>query len=219
MTRLNITAEGFAEERLVTDILRPHLLQFGIYTDVRKVITSRKLGVRGGITSYARFRDDVTRWIKEDPKAWHSTCIDLYGPMGDFPGNKASAGWQPYPRVHEMQRALAEDIGSYRFIPYIQLHEFEALLFSDPIKMEMWLGLYHPVPAGSFQRILDRVGNPELINEGLQTAPSKRILSIYPGYDKIDDGILLLHEIGLGKLRENCPNFNDWVTRLEGLKG
>ncbi len=49
MIRLNITAEGFSEERFVSDILRPYLLDFNIYTDVRKVLTNKKLRKRGGI--------------------------------------------------------------------------------------------------------------------------------------------------------------------------
>jgi hypothetical protein len=36
-----------------------------------------------------------------------------------------------------------------KFLPYIQLHEFEALLFSDPKKLEAWLSLDHPVPTPS----------------------------------------------------------------------
>ena len=61
MIRLNVTAEGFSEEKFVSEILRPYLLTFNVYADVRKVLTSRKLKKRGGIVSYAKFKNDVTQ--------------------------------------------------------------------------------------------------------------------------------------------------------------
>lgn len=219
MIRLNVTAEGFSEERFVSDILRPHLLQFNVYVHVRKVLTNRKLRKRGGIVGYGKFKNDVTQWIKEQPDAYHTTFIDLYGLATDFPGYTLTKGHNPYARVSAMEHALADEIDHHKFIPFIQLHEYEALLFANPEMMENWLSLYNTVPKGCFQAIVNQCGdNPELINEDPATAPSKRILSLCPIYDKVDDGILILREIGLEKLRKECQHFNDWITQLEGLK-
>ena len=33
--------------------------------------------------------------------------------------------------MQQLQQALADDIGDVRLMPYIQLHEFEAMLFCD----------------------------------------------------------------------------------------
>lgn len=218
MIRLNITAEGFSEEKFVSDLLRPHLLKFDIYTDVRKVLTNRRLRKRGGIVGYGKFKNDVCQWIKEQPKAYHSTFIDLYGLAGDFPSYSSTKSQKPYDRVKAIEQAIAADIGHDRFIPFIQLHEYEALLFADPTMMEDWLSLYNKVPLGCFQEIVRQCdGNPELINEAPSTAPSKRILSLCPIYDKIDDGILILKEIGLDNLRRQCNHFNEWITKLESL--
>lgn len=199
-------------------MIRPHLLQFNIDVSVRKVLTSRKLKKRGGIVSFGKFRNDVTQWIKEEPAAWHTTCIDLYGLKTDFPGFEITKHLQPYSRVESMEKQMGEEINFHQFIPYIQLHEFETLLFADPGQLETWLSLYNKVPVGKFQEIRDSVDNPELINEDPSTAPSKRILAVCNAYDKVDDGILILQEIGLPKLREECPHFNDWITKLEQLK-
>ena len=219
MIRLNVTAEGFSEEKFVSDIIRPHLLNFGIYTDVRKVLTNRRLKKRGGIVGYGKFKNDVTQWIKEQPTAYHTTFIDLYGLASDFPGYSSTQGQQPYSRVVAMEQALHADISYHKFIPFIQLHEYEALLFANPQITEHWLSLYNRVPVGSFQKIVnDCGGNPELINEHPTTAPSKRIISLCPIYDKVDDGILILKEIGLSNLRNECQHFNQWLTTLEGLK-
>jgi hypothetical protein len=220
LIRLNITAEGFSEERFVSDILRPHLLNYNIYTESRKALTNRKLRKRGGIVGYAKFKNDVAQWFRESPNAWHTTLIDLYGLSTDFPGCVTTRHLQPYSRVAEMERLLAEDMDFYRFIPYIQLHEFEALLYADTAQLEKWLSLYNKVPANCFMDIKNAVpdANPELINDNPETAPSKRILSLCDTYDKVDDGILILKEIGLATLRKECRHFNEWLTKLEGLK-
>jgi len=220
MIRLNITAEGFSEERFVSDILRPHLLNFNVYAEVRKVLTNRKLRKRGGIVGYGKFKNDVTQWFKECPDVYHTTLIDLYGLDTDFPGHKTTKHLQPYARVNEMEKLLKDDLGFGRFIPYIQLHEFEALMFSDTVELENWLSLYNNIPKNCFTKIRSSVpnNNPELINEGPQTAPSKRILSLCDSYDKVDDGILILKEIGLKKLRTECSHFNEWLLILENLK-
>jgi hypothetical protein len=220
MIQLNITAEGFSEERFVADIIRPHLLNFGIYTHVRKVLTNRKLRKRGGIVGYGKFKNDVTQWFKECPDAYHTTLIDLYGLSIDFPGHATTQHLQPYSRVAAMEQQLKDDLQFYKFIPFIQLHEFEAMLFSDPAKMQQWLSLYNSLPQNCFEKILHSApgANPELINENPETAPSKRILALCDdGYDKVDDGLLILKEIGLKNIRAACKHFDEWLITLEKL--
>lgn len=220
MIRLNITAEGFSEEKFVTDILRPHLLKFNVYAHVRKVLTSRKLKKRGGIVSYLKFKNDVTQWFKESPDVYHTSLIDLYGLAKDFPGYDSTKHLTPYKRVAEMEKLLEEDLDFHRFIPYIQLHEFESLLYSDTLEMEEWLSLYNKIPSDHFTMIKNSFpgSNPELINESRETAPSKRILAICDSYDKVNDGVLILKEIGLKKLRRECSHFDEWLTKLENLE-
>ena len=130
-----------------------------------------------------------------------------------------SLNWEPYKRVIAIENAIKKDIGFNKFIPYVQLHEYETLLFTRPDIMEEWLSVYNPgVPVGKFNEIVQSCGgNPELINEYPTTAPSKRIISLCPVYDKVDDGILILKEIGLDSMRAGCAHFNDWITVLENL--
>jgi hypothetical protein len=100
-------------------------------------------------------------------------------------------------------------------IPYIQMHEFEALLFSDPVKCSA--GLYEAQIAEPMQRIRDQFPSPEHINDGPETAPSKRILGLFHRYDKPLYGCLACHEIGIRTIRQECYHFDEWVTRLEKL--
>ncbi|GAB4009983.1 DUF4276 family protein [Spirosoma migulaei] len=216
MIRLNITAEGHAEEQFVNQILRPHLLPLGIYADVRRLRTSK--GHRGGYTSFGKAEFDIRQWLSEDPTAWHTTLIDLYGLDSHFPAFQETRLFRPYDRVSRLEQAFGERIAHHRFIPYLQLHEFEALLFADPVHTEDWLQLDHPeLPAGSLTTIRQAYQTPEEINDSPLTAPSKRILSLCAGYNKIADGILILKDVTLAVLRRECPHFNEWVTRLERL--
>ena len=59
--------------------------------------------------------------------------------------------------------------------------------------------------------------NPELIDDGPETAPSKRILEEIPEYDKVAAGVSVVGKIGLPVLRQKCAHFNGWLTKLEQL--
>jgi len=215
--RLNITTEGQTEERFINDILCPHLAQFNVFTSVRRLRTSKTH--RGGYTNFERAKFDIAQWLKEDATAWHTTLIDLYGLKDDFPGYKnAKHLLDAMQKVNAIEQAFSQEIAHHRFIPYIQLHEFEALLFSAPDIMEKWCSLDSYLPLNCFGAIRQQFATPELINDSPITAPSKRILSLHPGYNKVIDAKLIAEEIGLAKIREECPHFNNWLSKLEGLK-
>lgn len=57
---------------------------------------------------------------------------------------------------------------------------------------------------------------PELINNGLETAPSKRILHVIPDYDKVTAGVDSLRQVGIEKLMAKCSHFAEWVGKMEG---
>jgi hypothetical protein len=149
--------------------------------------------------------------------------FDFYALGLDFPNRRHAQGRTPGERATHVQEgmmtALLPDLGSNRlrsFVPYIQMHEFEALMFSDPLMLADTL--YHPDLAPDFQAILNSVGgDPEAINDAPDTAPSKRIATLIPGYDKILCGNLVADVIGLDKLRTSCSHFNAWLLRIEAV--
>ena len=184
MRRLHITAEGQTEETFVNRTIRPYLAQFVVFADVRRVLTSRKRGkeFRGGMTSYMKAKNDIERWLQEEKHntdVAFTTMFDYYALPSDFPGfAEAQRLRDPYQKVTTIEKAFAEEINDRRFIPYIQLHEFETLLFVDPQKFEIE---YFDKPEGiaTLCSIKEYYDNPELINQGKETAPSKRIISVY----------------------------------------
>jgi hypothetical protein len=224
MRRLHITAEGQTEETFVNRTIRPYLAQFVVFADVRRVLTSRKRGkeFRGGMTSYMKAKNDIERWLQEEKHntdVAFTTMFDYYALPSDFPGfAEAQRLRDPYQKVTTIEKAFAEEINDRRFIPYIQLHEFETLLFVDPEKFKIE---YFDKPEGikKLQKIAAEFENPELINQGKETAPSKRIIGVFSDYEgnKPAVGSMIANEIGVEALKKGCAHFNEWMSKLEQL--
>ncbi|MEW6236101.1 MAG: DUF4276 family protein [Candidatus Omnitrophota bacterium] len=223
MIRLHIIAEGQTEETFVNFVLVNYLGHFGVVADARCVETSRKRRriYRGGLLDYPRAKRDILRWMNDDQNddALFTTMFDLYALPPDFPGYKeAKKNFDPYRRVEQMEEAMGEDISSQRFIPYIQLHEFEALILADPRQFEAQF----PNRIKAIKEIGNQCASfssPELIDDGNNTAPSKRIIQLLPEYYgmKASAGPLIAQKIGLPLIREKCPHFHSWLTKIESL--
>ena len=221
MIRLNIVVEGQTEETFVRDVLGPHLLHSGVVCSARCAQTGRKRGrlFKGGVVSYAQFRRDLVLWMKEDqkPEAYFSTMVDLYRLPQDFPGySDASAGGDVHCRVASLEACFGDDIQHHlgHFVPHIQPHEFEALLFCRPALFTRRF----PGREEDVQRLVgisESFPSPEHIDD--EDPPSKRILAVLPDYDKVADGPVLAAAIGIEALREKCEHFANWVATLEDL--
>jgi hypothetical protein len=232
MARLCLTAEGKTEQQFATQVLVPHLAGFGVYlARPRLAATSRGKGQvqRGGLLSYEVVKNDIQRWLKQEhaDDVYFTTMFDLYGLPHGFPGfREATSIPDKYLRVQSLERALHEDIfgrlrSEYgRFIPYIQLHEFEAILFSNPKAFCCYYEACERQAKG-LMSVLEEFSNPELINDGNQTAPSKRIIEQFPDYEgyKPTAGPLIAENIGLKVIRTRCRHFDEWLTKLERLGG
>jgi len=224
--RLHVVAEGQTEETYAKTVLVPHLSHFEIYASVRAVETGRRRGktYRGGIRTYAKLRGDLMRWMKEDdnPDAFFTTMVDLYGLHAlsdEFPGwHESRATPDPYDKVSALEMAWRQDIDHPRFVPYLQLHEFEALLLASPRDLAAeFVGCDEPI-----ERLYDMASgfdSPERIDDGEESAPSKRIIAELPQYagKKASAGPIVAERIGLEALRAKCPHFAQWLCHLERL--
>ena len=226
MTRLYLIAEGQTEQTFADTLIKPHLAQRQVYMHKPVLVAhAKKKGRihRGGGRSYAPMKNDIDRFLKQDrdPDAYFTTMIDLYALYADFPGITEVEQIQPDPfeRVKFLEQKFAEDINDPRFIPYLQLHEYEAYLFSDPTCFE-YLGAESAQAVKTLQTIASQYRTPELINDGPQTAPSKRIIDFFPDYEKAKTtfGPQLAAKIGLSVIRGRCPHFNEWLSKLESLE-
>ena len=145
--------------------------------------------------------------------------FDLYGLPTDFPRYADAAEVSdPYARVEILEAAMSESIGDIRFIPYIQLHEFEALLFTDPQKLDTQ---FLDCQSALLQLVetARTLGPPELVDDGPTTAPSKRITAVIPEYAsrKASAGPIVAAKIGLPELQSQCRHFREWLERLTAV--
>ena len=223
-TMLNFIVEGQTEEAFVNRTLHPYLEQRSIIVTARSLLTSIRNGYeyRGGLTGYEQAKHDIADWMNEDRlgEQWFTTMFDLYKLPHDFPGyDDAALTSDPYQRVSILEAALSDDIADSRFIPYIQLHEFEALLLADPAKLDLYFYEYEDEIARLVE-MAEGFDSPELIDDGDVSAPSKRIIGEIREYEywKASAGPIVADEIGLDTLRIRCKHFGEWLAKLEDLE-
>ena len=229
MTRLLVHVEGQTEETFVNEVLAPHLYGSGWRSvSARLFGNARQRSRRGGVRAWSEVRWDIVNHLREDQASTATTMVDYYGmPMAGrmaWPGRSQAAELRFQQKARTIEDNLAADIRQTmdpgfddgRFIPYVMMHEFEAMLFSDCEKFGDGIG--HLELAPSFQEIRDQFASPEEIDDSPDTAPSRRVLDLVPRYQKPLMGKLAVLEIGLDAIRTECPNFRAWVERLESIQ-
>jgi hypothetical protein len=226
--RLLNHVEGITEETFTNEILAPHLLGSG-YDSVsaRLVGNARLRSHRGGSRAWTDVKQDIVRHLKSDQGAVATTMVDYYALPATgskaWPGRAAANTKQFAEKAKTVEAALLSDIVSeiggnfdpQRFLPFVVMHEFEGLLFSDCDALARAIG--QKELAANFREIRDEFETPEEINDSIHTAPSSRIRLLVPNYDKPLLGNVAALEIGLEKIREECPHFDEWLNTLEDL--
>lgn len=227
MIRVNVITEGQSELRFVKHVLN-HYFNGQLIFDARCVLTSKDrrsdYEYRGGMSSYISAKKDIQAWLLSDTDAYVSTMFDFFRLPPDFPKyEEAMKRTDRRESVEILETALKQDILNAvpdilpdRFIPYIQLHEFESLLFTD-IRVLKYDYLTED-DIRNIDRLYEETKNipPEEINHGAETAPSKRILHTV-AYQKGDMPSEWLEVITIDRIREKCPHFSQWLGRLQSL--
>ncbi len=217
MTRLLVLAEGDSEELFVKRMLAPHLERFSVFARPTLVATRRLADGRklGGGNRWPKVRDSLLPLLA-DSDAWVTTLLDFYGLPDDFPGaSNARAAPTPDEGVARLEQDLAAAMTSPpRFIPFFAQHEFEAWYFSAPEKV----GEHFDCAEldSRLAQVVRTCGGPEQINHGADTHPSARLLALGVGFRKTRD-VSLLEKIGIPAIRNACPHFAQWLSRLEAL--
>ena len=203
MKQAVVLVEGRTEELFVQRLLVPHFLERGLYT--------RPINLNG-VSNWSKIEKQLRILAHQPHWALITTMIDFYGLPADTPGHdsKPDGGAAA---VRHIEVEIARDICDPRLLPYLSLHEFEALLFADPELIADHAGQ---------RRIASQLGNvaaafsgPEKINDQPNTAPSKRIKAAWRAYEKANDGIEIAMAIGLARMRGVCPHFSGWIDEIE----
>jgi len=201
MVRVGISVEGTTEERFIKTSLQPYLADKNIF------ITPMSLG---GNVSVDRVAHELNKLVFNFDAV--TTFYDFYGFKRKRKGETKDS------LEARILKFISEPLRG-KCIPYIQMYEFEGLLFSSPAAMasvlqqddiEPWIEVWA-------EKILHLFNdNPEKINDSPQTAPSKRLEST--PYRKITHGPDIANKIGLNVLREKCTGFDEWLNKLEALQ-
>lgn len=211
---VRVLCEGHTEVRFITQALAPYLKPLNVFA------TPEALCRRSyGIVPYDRMRAAIkTDLGRSRSHQFVTTMIDLYQ-IGKYPGAQKVPGESVMDRVNRIESQMAEGLPNPRFIPYVQVHEFEALVF---VGLDRLVNQFPDGEAdGAAERLMAEIGSisPEEIDDGEQTAPSKRLIREVPAYHSLKSvaGPLITAEIGVPNLRDACPHFNEWVSKLEKL--
>ena len=208
MIRLAIVVEGRTERQFVRRLLIDHLLHHGVLA--APTLIGRREHPGGNVT--------VERLVED--LAQLSYDFDAVTTLVDFYGFRR----RPTDDVRELEQFIDDayarsphrQLRGDRVFTYVQRHEFEALLFSD-VRAFARAAVASSDAERELAAVRDQFASPEDINDRSDTAPSKRIASAIPDYDKVLGGALAAEAIGLDAMRRECPRFADWMNRLESL--
>ena len=215
--RILILVEGQTEEQFVKTVLGPALYPDGIFP-VATILTTKRVkdgpNFKGGVTSYSKFKQDLNLVRAGAADAMITTMLDYYGLPADFPGmDTRMVHASTIDRVRHIEREIASDVSDHRFVPFLALHEFEALLFSCDNTLPNVIG--EPDKQQTFAAVNALFSSPEEINENPGSNPAARITAMFPGYRKVLHGPTAIKRIGLNLARARCRHFDDWVCALE----
>ncbi|MFU8790139.1 MAG: DUF4276 family protein [Methylobacter sp.] len=197
MVRIGISVEGSTEEHFVKILLVPYFSQKGIYVT--------PISIHGNISV-----DRVKRELENLAYNFDyvSTFYDFYGFKRKVEGETKTT------LESRIKGAIKEELRE-KLIPYIQMYEFEGLLFSSPEAIALVLQ-DESLNAWANNILEDFDNNPEKVNNSTETAPSKRFEKS-TNYRKTTHGPNIAKQIGLVKMRDMCSGFDDWLTQLEEL--
>lgn len=212
-----VIVEGKTEQIFIETVLAPYLAPKNIFMTATQI---SKPGQKGGDVKFSRAERDIGLFLKQRSNTFVTQFFDYYG-LKEWP-NLHNITTQTHAEIAQLLNnttleQIVQRYGSYqagnRFIPYIAMHEFESLLFSD----EKILANALSVDINVINNIIDENGEPEKINNSRETAPSKRLNSLKASgeFKKTVEGIAIAKQIGIEKMRQRCHLFNEWLDKIE----
>lgn len=223
MIRVVVVCEGETEEEFVRDVLAPAFYGLNLYLEPQLVETSP--GHRGGALNYDRVKLHLRNTLRQKSAPMVTTLFDLYKLDKRFPGFEQSGTLPDLgQRLAVLRRELHSDVVATagcqpgRFIPHIQPHEFEALLFSDVSTLTGiepgWQAATHALTA-----VRAAAASPEHINDRPDTKPAAHLARELsnPHYRKRRHGPVAAQKIGLAKIEAECAFFAAWLTQIRAL--
>jgi len=215
MKNVYIYCEGQTEESFIDKILFPYFLNTGIYVRPIVCVTKRTQTkkYKGGVSTYIKIKTELTLLCKQHKNEILTTMFDYYGMPDDTPSFKEASG-SLYEKISSIENAVEGDIGMRNLFFNLIVHEFEGLLFTDSSAFQ---SITDDNTVGCLQDIRNEFPSPEYINNSTETAPSKRLETLIPGYSKVLNGTILSEQIGIDKMLAECKHFREWILKIKDL--
>ncbi len=211
MRKLHILVEGQTEEVIVNNVIGPYLSNEDLYVTPSILETKPPAGGRpahtGGVSSWTKILREIRLLLGDTSTTMLTTLIDYYGFPDDAPGMADRPIGSPHARVEHVESALADAVDSRRFLPHLVMHEIKAWVLADCPRLADLLG--NSSEAARLAQMVATESGPEMVNDGIDTAPSKRIKGIYPKYGKTLDGPLVIARL---RMRTFEPRDTAWWT-------
>lgn len=213
MRKVYIYCEGQTEESFINEVLSPYFGEFGIRTIPVVAVTKRTKSRQycGGVSNYEKVRTELRLLCSLHPQDSVTTMFDYYAMPRNTPDIE-NAEPNIFRRVRQIEAAVTQDIGCQNCFFYLMLHEFEALLYSEPRAFRI---IADDTVVKAIRNIRRGVPTPEHINNSPETAPSKRLLKLIPRYAKVKNGTILSKRIGMPRLMHECEHFCDWIEAIK----
>ena len=218
MKNIFIITEGQAEEMFYKSVFADYFKN-KCYFQVTCMPNKKNAYARsrkGGTVHYDTCVKNIRRFLNG---ATHCDKVfliyDLYGLDETFYEGYHGNIKNTNEKINFVVNKLETEIKDQKFKFILQVHEFEAFLFSDPEKIVNHYNKEDLLP--QFLKILAAFNNqPEAINDSVETAPSKRIIAIFPQYEfgKTSDGVVIAKNIGIDTIRSKCSVFNSFCEML-----
>jgi len=219
ITEIVVLVEGQTEKTFVEELLCRYMVDKNIYLSP---IIFTKSGEKGGDVCFSRAEKDIRNHLKQRSDTYVTVMMDYYG-IKEWPGLIESKQQREHFKKAEIinietekmvQNLFPKQNIERRFIPYVSMYETEALYFSDPAIIAEELNINQ----AEIEFILRKYDGPEAINDSFETAPSKRLSKLSGNkYRKTTSGIAIARKIGIPRMRERCPLFDAWISKMESL--
>ncbi len=209
-----IYCEGQTEEAFINGILAPYFANMGIWVIPIICVTKRTASkkFKGGVSNYDKIRNELQLICRQHKKEIVTTMFDYYAMPTDTPMIDCNAS-DIYERIRIIEAAIDENINQHNFFFNFSLHEFEGLLFSNPQSFAL---IAKESTVMKIQSVRDEFPSPEHINNSVETAPSKRLNTLIPGYAnaKVRNGTLVSTDMGIDPIIKSCPHFAEWIRKI-----
>ncbi|KOX22071.1 DUF4276 family protein [Nocardiopsis sp. NRRL B-16309] len=220
MRRLHILCEGQTEEQLTKETLAPYFARADTYVSCSVITTKRTTiggDAKGGVGRWSALQREIRGLLHDPSITVLTTLVDYYGAPSDTPGMATRTTGSPQAQVEHVEAAMAQTIDDGRFLPHLVMHETEAWVLACPEVLGELSG-EQKLPE-RVRALTARAGGPEAINDGPDTAPSKRLRALMPGYRKTVDGPDAICLTGIDEVRRQCPHADAWFRAVDHRLG